>query len=1062
MIFLVAPMILAYEWDNKKTYVAEEDKYIIKNSFLGIFPLGTVAEITLKTSHYYNVIAGKDRLVGSFEINAFENYTESVFDLMEFYDLKDNMNKFERPFVYKHKVKTGEKDQPVYVESCKIGANLSESCSLIQNGTKKVDVYEWKEFKESQLVDFPKGSTTVGIFTDVYPGETKEWIITLMGVRLPEWAVWNESKSYGLTHYWEFQELNNGNFTDFGAAYNYNMSMIGNPSLKSGANGSGLYCDGSDDRGDATGMDGIPDGTNLYTVNFWMNESVNVSYGGIVGTTSNEAGFEVFSLSDKITWYTGGGGSNYFSTPQIINNNKWYMVTLIRNGSGSNDCHIYINGTYAANGAGKCGDAAGINLRICYNGANGMYNGVLDELMIWNRSLSSNEIEDLYNDGDGIFYTAGTLPDNSPSVTLIAPINNSNVSTAQTFNCTAEDDYLIDNVSLWIDGALNYTETDGSDNYTELLYSLNLDEGSHDWTCQAYDNASHGVWGINNTLTFDLSYPSVLVDSISDILTLGTLVNITLNVSVSDLTLNNCWYYNSTDNVSITCNDNATIELPGGSYVLYYYANDSLGRISSNSTSFIINTYSFTEDHHTTIFEGDNSTFYFNLTSTNITTASTNMTFNNTVYQMDQLSNNGTYAVFSKGLTAPTVDADTNISFNYSFTINNGSDNSSYYYQMVYNITNLIIQTTPCTPAAYNFTLIDEANFSHLNGTIEYNFKYGSDNSTFIWDYGTFSDITSLYVCINDSISINWTLGEGQIFYKAPGFVERRYYLFDDSVLSNETNHINLYDLFTADQTSFKLEVEDTSLSPYQNKFTSLIRWYPGQNSYNVVEMGLTDEYGDTVIHARAEDVDYRIGVHERNGSLIKLEDPTRFVCLIDPCTYTLKISPSDQDLTSVFDIDYSFTFNSTLNLWSFVYSDRSQKTSSINLTVYKITGTSVYPVCSNTVSGYSGAVTCNTSTYTGTLKGVVVRAASPGVPFVEKIVSIGSTAFASTFGLWLSILIAIPIIFVFSIISPIAAIIGGIIALIPALYFGAINWAIMGGIAVLGGIVMHFLKRIG
>jgi hypothetical protein len=57
--------------------------------------------------------------------------------------------------------------------------------------------------------------------------------------------------------------------------------------------------------------------------------------------------------------------------------------------------------------------------------------------------------------------------------------------------------------------------------------------------------------------------------------------------------------------------------------------------------------------------------------------------------------------------------------------------------------------------------------------------------------------------------------------------------------------------------------------------------------------------------------------------------------------------------------------------------------------------------------------------------------------------------------------LVALPIIFLFAFVSPVAAIVGGVISLIPALYFGSVNIGIVGGFAILGGIVAHFLKRI-
>jgi hypothetical protein len=430
---------------------------------------------------------------------------------------------------------------------------------------------------------------------------------------------------------------------------------------------------------------------------------------------------------------------------------------------------------------------------------------------------------------------------------------------------------------------------------------------------------------------------------------------------------------------------------------------------------------------------------------------------------MNQIKLNDTFARFQYNFTTPSVNANANITLLVNYTINGFERNSTNYYQYIYNIPDLVVQTNPCNDTALFFNLSDEQNFTSLSGTIEYNFVYGtSENNTLSKKYGQLSSASSFYVCVNSTISNNWSLGEGEIFYRDPNHVDRRYYLFEGTILNNETTEITLYDLLTSEQTSFKLEVEDTSLNPYVEKFTALLRWYPQLDEYKIVEMGKTDEKGDTIIHVESEDVDYRVAVYEQNGSLIKIEDPTRFVCLIDPCTYTLRISPGDTDFTSIFDIDYSFNYNTTTSIWTFIYSDSSQRTSGMNLTIYKVTGTSVYAICSDYSTDYAGVLTCNTSAYSGNLKGVVIRSASPGIPFVQKLIKTGSTAFQSSFGLWISLLIGIPIVFIFAIMSPVAAVIGGVVALIPALYLGAINWTILGGIAVLAGIVMHFLKRIG
>jgi hypothetical protein len=256
--------------------------------------------------------------------------------------------------------------------------------------------------------------------------------------------------------------------------------------------------------------------------------------------------------------------------------------------------------------------------------------------------------------------------------------------------------------------------------------------------------------------------------------------------------------------------------------------------------------------------------------------------------------------------------------------------------------------------------------------------------------------------------------------------------------------------------------VQSSTLIPYENVYTSLVRWYPYLNSYNVVDMSKTDEDGSSVIHVKSEDVDYRIGVYYPNGTLIYLAQPIRMVCLESPCTYTLKISPAPSDYISFDNIVYTFTFNKTTNIWTFTFSDSSQKTSKMimNITYLDNNNLNKYVICSSSVSGYVGAMTCNTTGYSGTLIGEVYREASAGRTFAQKIVNIGEDLFENKFILWLSLIIGIPLMLFLAMISPISAIIGGVIALIPALYLGAINMAIVGGVAIIGGIIYYVLSK--
>jgi len=671
-------------------------------------------------------------------------------------------------------------------------------------------------------------------------------------------------------------------------------------------------------------------------------------------------------------------------------------------------------------------------------------------------------------------YSFGTeTGSNALTVTLNSPADNYNISTSSvTFNCSATDETGVLNLTLVIDGVNNYTITGGVGQNLSLQSTKSLSEGSHNWTCTGSDGSGSGdpVTATTRNIYIDTIAPVINILYPTNNLEIqtfnSTYNNTNFNVSITEAGyFTNCGYYNGTGNTSITCRNNATVNLTNGYFTFAYFANDSVGNLGSNSTTFLVNYIRPLLNYSATGVEGESYTVYFNLTANNITQANASLTFNGTNYAMDIGSYNGTTTAFYKTITLPLVNANTVKSIIVDYYLNNVYRvmDPGIYNMTVYNIPSLNISSGLCsgTPV-YWFSLQDEENLSTISGDFEYNFYYGLSNSSMVRTYGKISGANNFSICTNTTISPNWTIGSGEIFYSSTGYVDRRYYIFDGTVVTSATN-LTLYDLLSTSQTSFKLEIEDTSLNPYENVYSRLLRWYPDLNEYKIVDMGKTDDTGSTVIHVRTEDVDYRIGAYYTNGSLIYLAQPIRMVCLASPCTYTLKISPGEIDYTSFLNIVYTFTYNETTGIWDFVYSDTTGKTSTMNLTVYRVTSTSIYPVCSNTISGAVGSLTCNTSIYTtGELRAEVQRSASPPVVIVQKVVHLFTTAFkGSSFGLWLSLLLGLPVVFLFALISPIGALLGGIIALIPALYFGSINIGIVGGLAILAGIVAHFLKRV-
>lgn len=1050
--------ISAFEFDNVKSYNETTRTAIIKDSILGI-PTTTVAEIKLDTPLNVNVMQGKNRLVAKFTLINYEKDYTNALKQLELYKA-ETMKQINRNFKYKVAVYDWV-NVPEYKEMCSTDKTGFETCyneKVAEHLERKI--IRWDEMDLNKM---PLGEITIGIFADVQAGDYVEWIPTFFGVKINEWATWNETFENSLIAWYDLDELS-GSVLDY-TGWNNGTNNGATTGVAGVINEAyDFEKDESDYVALDTGSGNISAITSTdFSVSFWIKrEQLSYNQAGYIGGLSNNA-FGIASDSGNRIGLSKIGVAQSFTSGTVADTN-WHHIVVVVNSSG-NTAEIFIDGTSNGGFAWIHEYTAGIQYNLAKVQSGDFYDGYMDLIGIWKRKITASEVSDLYNGGDGL----------NPSVQLTTinlenPANNAQFNTIpQTikFNCTGEDETAILNVSLWINDELNFTQlnTTANSNVTLEHNVTFYSEGTYNWTCKAWDGETEAE--ATRNFKIDATSPTVNITTPlnnTNYLSFASSLLIPLNFTSSDINLQACWFYNGTGNTSLVCGTNTTQTFFNGYSTIIFYANDTAGNIGQTSSRIFINLINFSFGFNPSEIENENISISLNITGANITEVTANLTYNNTIQPMNLLSNNGTLVQFSTFIITPEIDSDTIINLSANFTINGVKANTSIKQQTIYKIPDLIIQSTPCNDTALVFNLSDEQNFTSLNGNLEYNFQYGTtSNNTFSKNYGQISSTNILYVCINSTILPEWSLGHGEIFYRTADHVDRRYYLFEGTTISNNSiNNISLYDLLISEQTSFKLEVEDTSLNPYVEKFTALLRWYPQLNEYKIVEMGQTDEKGNTVLHVQDEDIDYRVAVYERNGTLVKMEDPTRFVCLINPCTYTLRISPSDTDFTSLFDIDYTFTYNYTTSMWSFIYSDSSQKTSLMNLTIYKVTGTSVYEICSDTSTSYVGALSCNTSAYSGNLKGVVERSASPSVPIVQKVISTTTTAFNSSFGIFLSLLIGIPIVFIFSIMSPVGAIIGGVISLIPALYFGAINWAIIGGIAILGGIVMHFLKRIG
>jgi hypothetical protein len=201
----------------------------------------------------------------------------------------------------------------------------------------------------------------------------------------------------GLVGWWPF----NGNAND--ESGNNNNGTV---------NGATLTSDRFGNLNSAFDFDGINDFISINNTfdlstrsfNFWFNPSViNASTGTLLVSDNptlvngvTQARVIKLNNLDSVQVATGTTVGFYIGAGTTINN--WQMLTYTRN---INDVKIYLNGIlinsgqsgFYTSGNGNIQTILGCDRNLTFD----WYNGKIDDLGVWNRTLTNQEITDLYN-----------------------------------------------------------------------------------------------------------------------------------------------------------------------------------------------------------------------------------------------------------------------------------------------------------------------------------------------------------------------------------------------------------------------------------------------------------------------------------------------------------------------------------------------------------------------------------------------------------------------------------------------------------------------------------------
>jgi len=219
-------------------------------------------------------------------------------------------------------------------------------------------------------------------------------LVLIPSVIAPVW--YGSSDDSGLVGHWACE----GNFLDSSGQGN-NGTQSGGVKIGAGIKGRGCEFDGKDDYISANSPITV---NNNYTISIWFQVHTNEVDKGLfsIADSYESTGPILLIQADDGTLKMYNGG---YTNIDSINENQWYNVVVAYNGTNQIS---YLNGNYKSirGNTTKTQD----NYVYIGSGYQGQFNGTIDEVRVYNRSLSATEISSLYNTSKSYHFRLKTTP----------------------------------------------------------------------------------------------------------------------------------------------------------------------------------------------------------------------------------------------------------------------------------------------------------------------------------------------------------------------------------------------------------------------------------------------------------------------------------------------------------------------------------------------------------------------------------------------------------------------------------------------------------------------------
>lgn len=930
-------------------------------------------------------------------------YSGKIFNSIRFQDLTNNTAVSKSSQMFTVTYENYDVNEPTYETQCAIVNNVSGSfnqCNKVQKGTVKVT-------KQRQIntpyanQDLAAGIYTWRIESTKGKDEVIDWIATtdVGGKELTEWAVWNSTYNVELRAYFPLNAAA-GSGTRFNSTVNGFNGTLSDSTVSTLAGISNNSVQTTTPGGYSNWNSTYKPSGSTHTYNMWVKASAYTTVqifqqgtcdvGGGGGTNGNfrtyPGAVQTFNIKDA-------DAANTLAWANQAVANVWNMYTITLT---STTAKVYLNGVingtdtglnaYSSDGSapllvterreGGCG-STGTTFQV-------------DEVGIWNRTLTDSEVTDLWNAGVGIFYVLSNPLPVSTTSALLAPANGTvtvNSSLTFTANGTVTNGNLT-NATLYLwNSTVALTKNTSFINGTAFNMTSfsagGLADGKYAWNvlyCGTNSTQTACAFATANfSFSIDTTAPTLNLTAPAGMVPYQRVnTALYLNWTVSDANLQTCKYSYDAGNVTVTCSANNAI-LNASTYVnrtVIFSANDSLGLTTIANRSWNYQVFSHSESAASQLFGGSTATYTFNFSSgynTPISSVILNYNGTSTYGTINDYGGDGHQATVSQYTAVPASSGQNKTGY-WTVNFNDGSAvNTSTFSQTILTVG--IDNCSANTQVIYNYSMLDEDDQTVLTGAL-YNTSIRVDfglyslinTSSPIVNYSTvFTKTNVSQICIQAGVLGNANYSATSVIqYSSANRVSEFMFIQNQSLTNTSVPYqLKLYDLLSTSSQSFRVTYKDQNLYPVPGMIIQVWRYYINEGVYKLVEAPITNPSGIAIAHLVPEDAIYTFIVTQ-NGRTVDTFTNNIVYCTnvaTGDCSVNLQTRGSFSSVTNYQNYqntNYTIpNYNKNTRVLSSSFLNLNAQAVTFSLNVSRFDNYGNQSLCNSQLTAPSGTVTC-------------------------------------------------------------------------------------------------------